>query len=199
MKKYLLLSLLFVLISCDGIGWHIDPSSFVNTKLLVEKNEYEINEEIDIWMRVKISQGGPFLPEDAVYEIVDIDEENKDILTIEYLTGTIYSDFVKENTIAIDRWTDYTFLFINILLTVKELKGKYLGGNDILFITKVYSESLGERDLEILNSAFASGILGNRLKFSYYFNTEDNQIRFRQYDVIAEKGTQKYEDFFKIE
>jgi hypothetical protein len=227
MKKTSLIGILFLLLSCvnsNSVRTKSNESSSssssyryidrdynrTSSALLIEKNEFAIGEEINIWFKIIFRQYSFYLPLDTEFVISDINEKSQVFLDdYEFLTPTTWTDFMINNTYKLGPFSEwwYTYIFFKLRIVVNDSPPElHFSDVNINFNRTLNSKSTDEDELNLYreyycydwpgghNSDIGFEIYKNDEGFLYFYAPGPNPYGFT--NVVAEEGTEEYDNFF---
>jgi hypothetical protein len=227
MKKTSLIGILFLLLSCvnsnsariksydtssssSSYRYIDDIYNRTTSALLIEKNEFTIGEQINIWVKIVFKQRSFYLPLDTEFVISDINERSQVFLDdYEFLTPTTWTDFMINNTYKLGPFSEwwYTYIYFKLKIVVSEAGihpiYKY---TQINFDRTLNSKSTEEGKLNLYREYYCYdwpdghysdiGFYMNKNQegFLYFYAPGPDQYGFN--NVVAEEGTKEYDNFF---
>jgi hypothetical protein len=161
-------------------------STFRSTGI-VEKEEYAYGEEVDIWLRYCFING-PVIPDNAVFTITGLEDDYEGKLNIEFVNGNTFRNFKKNGS-----GKPY-YIYINIRFSVIDPE------INTRICTKIYSKGLENKDLKLLNNAFAysDGVGEGGCNLFNKFDKEKGIVDYKDDKsiLVAERGSEVYNEFF---
>jgi hypothetical protein len=186
-----------VLIGCDDFMRYSLPTyCSTHTNLLSERPNYNVDKEISVWLKIIFVAGRqtPAFTSDTTFSILGINEiDDKYFEILSYNPGTIFENFVEPNTPKPKiNENYYTYIFLNVKF---RLKIPYI--DHILSLnTELNSPSWNENEKKMYNRHYSGeGIICFGWNYNKTLEIADFVYGF---NVIAEEGSEEYNNFFDM-